>query len=188
MANANREAARLAADEIFEAVKGPDEVSAAIPAGEEERSAFMARLALRAAIDAASEGAPVDVPASVSSHLRQAYARARLQARPEPDLAAPGTWLGALHAFNGDVAFVMKLAGRNVSRPTARFLRHVADVLGASTAAVAAHFEEPDRFAPAGIERKSSGKPSAHKVEDFAAAVREADLPDEFKTRWLAAD
>lgn len=188
MASANREAARLAADRIFEAGAGPEEVSAAMPAGEDERSEFMARLLVRAAIKAADEGVPVDVPASVVGRLRQAYERTRPRVRPEPDLAAAATWLGARDAFNGDIAFVMKLAGRNVSFPTRRFLRHVADVLGATVAAVAAHFEPKDRLALASIERKSSTKPSAHKVEDFAAAVRQADLPEELKARWLAAD
>lgn len=189
MTNESRDRGRLAADEVFDAGNRPDDIRAAMPEAGEARSAYLERLAIRSAVHAAaSQGGDFGpVPTSVAARLRAAYDQGRSHAAVgEADLTKLGPWRAAQGAFAGDMEFIMKLMGRRVTTPTAGFVRYVADALGANLASVRRHFETPGGLVFSGVERKSSGKPAAPRVEDFAIAVGSAEVPQELKDHWLA--
>lgn len=178
-----------AADRAYDSHGPREKLFNAVPATGEARAAFVERVALRLAIDAAftSEPEAAGMPAHAEARVRAAYERGS-QGMDSDALAldTPTPWLAAEAAFAGDVSFLMKLMGRNVSMPTPRFLRYVADALGTRLAVVRQHFEIPPILALAGVERKASSKPSGPQVEDFATAVQASGVPDELKARWLA--
>lgn len=183
---------REEADRIFEAGLGPDEVSATLGRFDEAaRIAFLGRLAVRATLrDGDGDERGVGEDPTLIDTFERAYAAdsdrtAEVARRKNLSDAAP--WVAAMDAFNGDDEFVMKLCGRHVSRPTTIFMRYVADALGVAMTQVRQHFEASGQ-APGivGAEHKASGKPGSGRVEDFATAVRTADIPDELRARWLS--
>ncbi len=178
-----------AADRAYDSHELREELFDSVPATGEARAAFVERVALRLAIDAASASEPeaAGIPAYAEERIRAAYERGS-QGMPSDALAldTPAPWLAAETAFAGDMSFLMKLVGRNVSMPTTWFLRYVADALGTRLAVVRRHFETPPDLALAGVERKASGKRTGPQVENFIAAVQASDVPDELKARWLA--
>ncbi len=158
--------------------------------GEAEKVEFLGRLAVRAALrDADGNEEDID-DLGLLDGFEQAYAADKARSagvEGSKDLSRAAPWVAAMDAFNGDDEFVMKLCGRHVSQPPARFIRYVADVLGVAVGQVQQHFA-PGGHAPgiAGAENKASGKLGKGRIEDFAAAVQAADIPEELRARWLS--
>jgi hypothetical protein len=187
---------RTLADSIFEAGSNPDEVGAALDILGDRKSEFLSRLAARAvlreAAGIASEMGTDDghgvASASLIARVQADYEAERGRAPPSrpKDLSRLPAWIAAKSAFGNDVSFVIKLAGRHVTPPSARFLRYAADALGVAFAQVREHFSEGLPRGVVGAEHKASGKPANEGIEDFAAAVRVADIPEDLRARWLA--
>lgn len=182
---------REEADRVFEAGSDPHDAEASLARMDEAgRTEFLSRLAVRAALRdrEGDEGAIDDL--GLLDGFERAYAAAKARSTGVEgfkDLSKPAPWVAAMDAFNGDDEFVMKLCGRHVSQPPARFVRYVADALGVGVGQVRQHFA-PGGHAPgiAGAENKASGKLGKGRVEDFAEAVQAADIPEELRARWLA--
>ena len=190
MSEHERDKGISAADRAYDSQGAREGLFDAAPASGEARAAFVERIALRLAVDAAStpEPEPAVVPAHAEKRIRAAYERGSQGAFGAPlALDTPAPWLAAEGAFASDISFLMKLVSRNVSMPTTRFLRYVADALGTRLAVVRQHFEIPPDLALAGVERKASGKRASPQVEDFTAAVQASGVPDELKARWLGS-
>jgi hypothetical protein len=178
--------ARLAADVVYESGSRPDDIRAAAAKLGSANKTFFERLAIRAALDAAERTATGDEPpASLVEAMIGTYETERA-ASAMPDLSKPAIWLAAKEAFGNDVSFMMKLVARQVTSPTARFLRYCSDVLGVGLGSVKQHFQTAPDHRLVGVERKASGKQIDVGPEPFDEAVRAASVPDDLKRRWLS--
>jgi hypothetical protein len=187
MKTKHSERARLAADEVFERGSRPEDIRAALAALGDDRQEFLDRLAVRSSLHAASEDAADDTegpPASLTSALLETYDRERERAEAV-DLSEPSRWLAVKEAFGSDIVFIMKLVGRQIRAPTAKFLRDAADALGVAVERVKEHLTPTGDVGLVGVERKAAGKPTGPRVESFETAVRGSKLPEELKKRWL---
>ena len=193
---ANTTDPRAMADAIFEAGSRPEEIQDALARLGHGAPEFLSRLAARAAVG----GGPdvIEGPDMVEEQTMTAKLLGRVQADYEAqkeanadsvkprDLGKLLSWMPAKAAFGDDTAFIIKLANRNVSPPTNRFVRYAADALGVAIGQVKQHFADTSPRGLAGVEAKSSGKPNVDMVEDFAEAVGKAKVPDELRARWLS--
>lgn len=186
---------RALADKIFEAGLKREDIAEALANLGKEKALFLSRLAVRAALNRGDDdSSPVstlqedEADSSLFQNVRAAYEKEKAAAhdriRPK-DLSNMTVWAAAKAAFGNDTTFVIKLAGRSVSTPTNRFIRYAADVLGVAIDQVRQHFSGTLPRGLVGAEFKSSGKPDVGGVEDFAAAVDAANIPDALKARWL---
>jgi len=186
---------RELADKVYEAGMKPDDVAAALEKMGDRRAEFLSRLAVRSAAgaleDEAVSLASTDVVGNddlAFSALRALYDQKKIDGQAgttAKDLSSPKVWAAAKSSFGNDTSFVIKLAGRNVSTPTVTFIRYVADALGVALDQVRQHFSGSLPRGLVGAEFKASGKPDVGAVEDFAAAVNAAKVPDALKARWL---
>lgn len=181
-----------AADAVFETGTRREDVGAALARLDESgKAAFLERLSIRAALAGMQTHDAADAPPedALLNRIDEVYQseKALHAAGQRRDLSQPETWVAAEAAFGNDMGFIIKLCGRHISNPTAQFLRYVSDALGVALDQVRQHFAA-DGILPgvAGAEFKASGKPGKGRVEDFATAVRAADVPDELRARWLA--
>lgn len=181
------------ADQVFEQGNEPEDVARALEELREGRDEFLARLAIRVAIEKAEETAvpeEEEVSSAMLDRLEGLYrseAEKHDAARARIDLTKAEPWIGAEAALGGDRSFVIKLATRRIRPPDySRIMRDIADAIGVALNLVRHHFgaDEPV-ITGAAAEYKASGKPAAGQTEDFADAVRVAKVPDELKRRWL---
>lgn len=193
---ANTTDPRAMADAVFEAGSRPEEIQDALARLGHGAPEFLSRLAARAAVSGGPdviEGLDVVEEETMTAKLLgrvQADYEAQKEANADSvkprDLGKLPSWMPAKAAFGDDVAFIIKLANRNVSPPTNRFVRYAADALGVAIGQVRQHFADTSPRGLAGVEAKSSGKPNVNMVEDFAEAVGKAKVPDELRARWLS--
>lgn len=193
---ANTTDPRAMADAIFEAGSCPEEIRDALARLGQGAPEFLSRLAARAAVGGepdATEGLNVTEEDTMTSKLLgrvqadyEAQKEANADSAKPKNLGSLPAWMSAKAAFGDDVAFIIKLANRNVSPPTNRFVRYAADALGVAIGQVRQHFADISPRGLAGVEAKSSGKPDVNMVEDFAVAVGKAKVPDELRARWLS--
>jgi hypothetical protein len=188
---------RALADAIFEAGSRPEEIQDALARLGTGGPEFLSRLSARAVVG----GQPGAIECIDRTEEEEALTSAlldRVQADYEAqkvanaastkpkDLGNLPSWMSAKAAFGNDVSFIIKLASRNVSPPTNRFLRYAADALGVAIGQVRQHFADTSPRGLAGVEAKSSGKPDVNRIEDFAVAVGKAKVPEELRARWLS--
>lgn len=180
-----RDRVRQMADEIFENGSAASDVRSALAELGDDGKEFLERLAVRASMQAGAAHSAFDsVPAAISEALVASYDAQRNNIG-RADVSAPATWMAAKAWFGNDVQFIMKLAGRQVSAPSHRFLRDAADALGVGIDRLKEHFALAGNPALAGVERKASGRQTGPDVEPFDDAVNASKLPDEIKKRWL---
>ncbi|MGU3420779.1 hypothetical protein [Methylobacterium sp. D54C] len=194
---ANTTDPRAMADAIFEAGSRPEEIRDALALLGAGAPEFLSRLAARAAVSGEPdvierldgiEGEET-MTSALLGRVQADYEaqKAANAASPKPkDLGNLPAWMSVQAAFGNDVSFIIKLASRNVSPPTNRFLRYAADALGVAIGQVRQHFADTSPRGLAGVEAKSSGKPDVNRIEDFAVAVGKAKVPDELRARWLS--
>ncbi len=178
--------ARIQADEAYDRDASPEEVRQIAGALGATRAAFEERLALRGFLDV-DDDMPTDMYEPLATGSLEALRAAYDKARPETVAVRPITpqrWMELGSRLGGDRPFIAKLARGAVTLPTRKALSDLADMLGAPLSQLREHFAAGG-MGLAGVEMKSTTKPSQQASETFEGAVRTSNLPPELKARWL---
>jgi hypothetical protein len=181
--------ARFAADAVFAAGLRPDDIRQALAAHPDAQDALVDRLAAIASLSASGETTADDVSVE---RLDALVARAMdlydsIDSAVQSDLSAVKTWRAAGPVLGIDMPFLIKLFERRVTMPGRRFLQDASDALGVSVEALGAYFALDPAPSGAGVERKGSGAETGPVRENFADAVKAAQVSDDVKARWLDA-